>query len=72
MSFLGIGIQAPMPTWGSLAADGLTSAFLEFKPSWWMLLFPCTLLALTLLSLNFVGDGLRDLFDPKRGEAEKL
>ncbi|MBC8108616.1 MAG: ABC transporter permease [Anaerolineae bacterium] len=72
LSFLGIGIQAPMPTWGSLAAEGLTPAFLEFNPSWWMLLFPCTLLALTLLSLNFVGDGLRDLFDPKRGEAAKL
>jgi oligopeptide transport system permease protein len=72
LSFLGIGIQAPMPTWGSLAAEGLTPAFLAFEPSWWMLLFPCTLLALTLLSLNFVGDGLRDLFDPKRGEAAKL
>jgi len=72
LSFLGIGIQAPMPTWGSLAAEGLTPAFLDFNPSWWMLLFPCTLLALTLLSLNFVGDGLRDLFDPKRGEAAKL
>jgi oligopeptide transport system permease protein len=72
LSFLGIGIQAPMPTWGSLAADGLVPGLLPYKPSWWMLLFPCTLLALTLLSLNFVGDGLRDLFDPKRGEAAKL
>lgn len=72
LSFLGIGIQAPMPTWGSLAAEGLTPGLLPNNPSWWMLLFPCTLLALTLLSLNFVGDGLRDLFDPKRGEAAKL
>ncbi len=72
LSFLGIGIQAPMPTWGSLAADGLTPGLLPHNPSWWMLVFPCTLLALTLLSLNFVGDGLRDLFDPKRGEAAKL
>ncbi|MGH7178573.1 MAG: ABC transporter permease, partial [Tepidisphaeraceae bacterium] len=66
LSFLGIGIQAPMPTWGSLAAEGLVPGLLPHQPSWWMLLFPCTLLALTLLSLNFVGDGLRDLFDPKR------
>lgn len=72
LSFLGIGIQAPMPTWGSLAADSLGDAMRPNNPSWWMLLFPCTLLALTLLSLNFVGDGLRDLFDPKRGEAAKL
>ena len=72
LSFLGIGIQAPMPTWGSLAAEGLTPGLLPHHPSWWMLLFPCTLLAVTLLSLNFLGDGLRDLFDPKRGEAAKL
>ncbi len=71
LSFLGIGIQVPMPTWGSLAADGLIPAFLDFEPRWWLLLFPCTLLALTLLSLNLVGDGLRDLFDPKR-EAAKI
>ncbi len=72
LSFLGIGIQAPMPTWGSLAAEGLKSGLLPHEPKWWLLLFPCILLALTLLSLNFVGDGLRDLFDPKRGEAAKL
>jgi oligopeptide transport system permease protein len=72
LSFLGIGIQAPMPTWGSMAADGLVPALKEFEPSWWRLVFPCTLLALTLLSLNFLGDGLRDVFDPKRGEAAKL
>jgi oligopeptide transport system permease protein len=71
LSFLGIGVQAPMPTWGSLAADGIKLALNPLNPRWWFLLFPCTLLALTLLSLNFVGDGLRDLFDPKK-EAAKL
>src|SRR4051812_1795791 len=45
LSFLGIGIQAPMPTWGSLAADGLTPGLLPDRPSWWMLLFPCIFLA---------------------------
>jgi ABC-type dipeptide/oligopeptide/nickel transport system permease subunit len=71
LSFLGIGVQAPMSSWGSLAADGLTPGLSPAHPRWWTLMFPCTLLCLTLLSLNFLGDGLRDLIDPKR-EAAKL
>lgn len=71
LSFLGIGIQAPLPTWGSLASDGLLPALNPVDPDWWLLLFPCLLLAVTLLSLNFLGDGLRDLFDPRR-EAAKI
>jgi oligopeptide transport system permease protein len=71
LSFLGIGVQAPMSSWGSLAADGLTPGLSPIHSRWWTLLFPCTLLCLTLLSLNFLGDGLRDLIDPKR-EAAKL
>lgn len=71
LSFLGIGIQKPIPTWGDLASDGLLPALNTLHSYWWMLLFPCTLLGLTLLSLNFLGDGLRDLFDPKR-EAAKI
>jgi len=71
LSFLGIGIAAPMPTWGSLAADGLTPGLNPLEPRWWALLFPCILLVVTLLSLNFLGDGLRDLLDPKR-EASKI
>jgi ABC-type dipeptide/oligopeptide/nickel transport system permease subunit len=54
-----------MPSWGNLAADGL----IELNPvrsHWWLLLFPCLLLALTLLALNFVGEGLREALDPKR------
>jgi len=70
LSFLGIGIQAPMPTWGALASDGLLPALNPTNHLWWMLVFPCTLLAVTLLSLNFVGDGLRDVFDPKRDSAK--
>jgi len=70
LSFLGIGVQAPMSSWGSLAADGLTPGLSPIHPRWWMLLFPCTLLCLTLLSLNFLGDGLRDLIDPKRETAK--
>jgi ABC-type dipeptide/oligopeptide/nickel transport system permease subunit len=71
LSFLGIGVAAPMPSWGSLAAEGVTQAFQPYKSSWWMLVFPCIFLAVTLLCLNFVGDGLRDIFDPKR-EAAKI
>lgn len=71
LSFLGIGVAAPMPSWGSLAAEGVQQAFQPFRSSWWMLVFPCIFLAVTLLCLNFVGDGLRDIFDPKR-EAAKI
>jgi len=70
LSFLGIGVNAPMATWGSLAADGLQPALNPIVSHWWLLLFPCLLLAITLLSLNFLGDGLRDLFDPKRDAAK--
>ena len=71
LSFLGVGISPPMPTWGSLASDGLLPALNPLNHRWWMLFFPCLLLALTLLSLNFLGDGLRDVFDPKR-ESRKI
>jgi oligopeptide transport system permease protein len=70
LSFLGIGIQPPVPTWGALASEGLLPALNPANRLWWMLLFPCTLLAVTLLCLNFVGDGLRDVFDPKRDSAK--
>jgi ABC-type dipeptide/oligopeptide/nickel transport system permease subunit len=64
LSFLGIGIQPPVPSWGNLASDGVT-AINNVESFWWLLAFPCGLLSLTLLSLNFIGDGLRDAFDPK-------
>jgi len=64
LSFLGIGIQRPIPTWGSLAADGL-QAMNSVVNYWWLLVFPAAMLSLALLALNFIGDGLRDLFDPK-------
>lgn len=65
LSFLGIGVQEPLPSWGNLAADGLKELN-TIKTRWWLLLFPCLLLATTLLALNFVGEGLREAFDPKR------
>jgi ABC-type dipeptide/oligopeptide/nickel transport system permease subunit len=62
LSFLGVGVQPPQATWGSLAADGVR-LLNPVQFDWWLVVFPCTALALTLLSLNFVGDGLRDAFD---------
>ena len=67
LSFLGIGIAPPTPTWGSLAAEGV-QYLNSIRIYWWLVLWPCAALALTLLSLNFVGDGLRDALDPTAGE----
>jgi len=66
LSFLGIGIQAPLPSWGNLAAAGL-SELNTVNPRWWLLLFPSLLLGITLLALNFVGEGLREALDPRSG-----
>lgn len=71
LSFLGIGVSEPLPTWGTLASDGLLVALNPVDSKWWLLLFPCLLLGITLLALNFLGDGLRDVFDP-RHEGAKL
>ena len=65
LSFLGVGVRLPLPTWGSLASDGV-AALSPVKFYWWMLLFPCLLLMASLLGLNFLGDGLRDVLDPKK------
>lgn len=61
LSFLGIGVQPPYASWGSLAAEGIKN--LAIFP--WQLIFPGVTMALTLFSLNFVGDGLRDALDPQ-------
>lgn len=61
LSFLGLGVQAPMSSWGSMAADARST--IEFYP--YMTIIPGLALFLTLLSLNFIGDGLRDALDPR-------
>ena len=61
LSFLGLGIQEPMTSWGVLIHDG--ADVMEAAP--WMLLFPAALLSITLYCFNFIGDGLRDALDPK-------
>ncbi|MGH7161854.1 MAG: ABC transporter permease [Planctomycetota bacterium] len=64
LSFLGLGVQEPHTSWGQLAAEG-TRAINAVESNWWVLAFPVLFLAITLLSLNFAGDGLRDALDPK-------
>ncbi len=63
LSFLGLGVQPPNSSWGLLAAEG-ASAITAIDTAWWLILFPGLALAVTLFSLNFVGDGLRDALDP--------
>jgi oligopeptide transport system permease protein len=65
LSFLGLGIDDPAASWGSLLKDGAGPAINAVKSRWWPLLFPATFMAATLLALNFLGDGLRDAFDPR-------
>src|SRR5579885_220222 len=61
LSFLGLGVQAPYASWGSLAQDGIQN--IAIFP--WQLIFPGVTMALTLFSLNYLGDGLRDALDPQ-------
>jgi oligopeptide transport system permease protein len=61
LSFLGLGVQEPMTSWGVLIQDGV--GVMDSSP--WILLFPAALLSVTLYCINFVGDGLRDALDPK-------
>lgn len=61
LSFLGLGVQPPMSSWGLLIKEGVEA----MQPFWWMLVFPSVALSVTLFSLNFLGDGLRDALDPR-------
>ncbi len=62
LSFLGLGFPPDIPTWGRMLYDGIN--WIEFAP--WMVLFPGAAIFLTVLSINYVGDGLRDALDPRR------
>jgi len=64
LSFLGLGVPPPLASWGTLASDAV-GALNPVETYWWLLVFPCLCLGATLLGLNFVGDGLRDAFDPR-------
>ncbi|MBB64497.1 MAG: diguanylate cyclase [Waddliaceae bacterium] len=62
LSFLGLGIQAPIASWGTMASDGLPA--LAYYP--WRLFFPAFFISLTMLAFNLIGDGMRDALDPKQ------
>ena len=62
LSFLGMGIPPPAPSWGNILGGTLQQSF---KPPWWLALFPGMAITLTILALNLFGDGLRDFLDPK-------
>jgi len=61
ISFLGLGVQEPLTSWGVLISEGARL----MEPAPWLLVFPATFLALTLFCFNFIGDGLRDALDPR-------
>lgn len=61
LSFLGLGVQAPIASWGTMASDGLSA--LRYYP--WRLFFPAAFISVTMLALNLLGDGIRDAFDPR-------
>lgn len=62
LSFLGIGVQPPTPSWGNMVADGRT----RLLEAWWISTFPGFAIVLTVLAFNLVGDGLRDALDPRQ------
>lgn len=61
LSFLGLGVPPEIPTWGSMLADGRT----YISTSWWLALFPGLCIFFTVLGINMLGDGMRDIFDPR-------
>lgn len=67
LSYLGIGVQPPTPSLGRLAAEGV-HAVNTYVAYWWLLVFPCGTLVVTLLALNFLGDALRERWDPRSRE----
>jgi ABC-type dipeptide/oligopeptide/nickel transport system permease subunit len=64
LSYLGLGIQPPMASWGTLIAEGVEQIN-PIRIYWWLIVFPGGVLVTTLLALNFLGDGLRDAWDVK-------
>lgn len=62
LSFIGMGIQPPTPSWGNMIADGRS----ELLSAWWVSTFPGVALALTVIAFNLMGDGLRDILDPRQ------
>lgn len=64
MSFLGLGVVPPTPSWGNMLADSI--AF--YKVAWWFVVFPGAALVSTTLAFNILGDSVRDAFDPRHDQ----
>jgi ABC-type dipeptide/oligopeptide/nickel transport system permease subunit len=64
LSFLGIGVQPPLPSWGSLISTPLASGYWQAHPQ--LVIYPAVCLSLTVLAFNFLGDSLRDALDPRK------
>ncbi|MEZ4863213.1 MAG: ABC transporter permease [Caldilineaceae bacterium] len=62
LSFLGLGIPPPAPSWGNMLGGVLAASF---KPSWWLVVFPGLAITIAIMSANLLGDALRDFLDPK-------
>ena len=62
LGFLGVGIPPPTPTWGNMLADALNAGLV---PPWWLVLFPGCAITLTVLAFSLLGDGIRDMADPR-------
>ena len=62
LGFLGVGIPPPLPTWGNMLADSLNAGLI---PPWWLVLFPGAAITITVLAFNLLGDGIRDILDPR-------
>jgi peptide/nickel transport system permease protein len=61
LSFLGIGVQSAVPTWGGMLADGRE----YMRQAWWLSTFPGIAISIVVLGVNLLGDGLRDALDPR-------
>jgi peptide/nickel transport system permease protein len=62
LGFLGVGIPPPTPTWGNMLSDALNAGLI---PPWWLVLFPGVAISITVLAFNLLGDGIRDVLDPR-------
>jgi peptide/nickel transport system permease protein len=67
LSYLGFGVQPPIPTWGSILSTAQTHVFIA--P--WLAFFPGMMIIITVMAINYIGDGLRDAFDPYVVHTEK-
>ena len=68
LSFLGMGVPPPTPTWGNMLGGVLNELF---QPPWWLVIFPGVAITITILAFNLLGDALRDFLDPRlRGKLD--